>query len=326
MVEKQMCEKDLSNEVPKGKKCSLCSGSAVIFLPYADKYMCRKHFVRHFEKRFFETVREFGMVKKGETVALGLSGGKDSTTLLYMLRKLKTKLPFDIIAITIDLGIDCEYNKKIIQIAAETCKQLGIRHYIFPLKNAIGYTIDELVVKTGTRNPCSECGIVRRYLLNRYARELGANKLAIAHTLNDTAETVLMNILRNEPLRLFRYNEHLISNERFVPRIKPFLKSPESEVVTYGRLKGLQLLEKKCCPYSIYAFRKFIRKQLAEIEEKYPGSMFKIVNSFLKLQKMFKKENTMKLSINQCKICGEPCGGDGCKFCQLLGRLNDQTR
>ena len=93
MVEKKTCEVDLGLDTNLGKKCSSCSGNAVVFLPYANKYMCRKHFYSHVEKRFLDTVRKFKMVKKNETVALGLSGGKDSTTLLYMLLKLKSKLP-----------------------------------------------------------------------------------------------------------------------------------------------------------------------------------------------------------------------------------------
>ncbi|NYZ77744.1 tRNA 2-thiocytidine biosynthesis protein TtcA, partial [Candidatus Micrarchaeota archaeon] len=273
-TKKRSCERDSGIEIPKGKKCSMCSGSAVIFLPYAGKFMCQRHFFRHFEKRFFETVREFGVVRKGETVALGLSGGKDSTTLLYLLTRLGAKLPFNLIAITIDLGIDCDYNRKILDIASESCKSLGVPHHVFALKDDIDCTLDELVAKTGTRNPCSECGVARRYLLNRHARELKADKLAIAHTLNDSAQTVLMNIMRNEPMRLFRYNGHLVQDEKLVPRIKPFLRSPEREVVLYGRLKGLKLLDKKCCPYSSYAFRSFVRDEVERLEKEYPGSMF----------------------------------------------------
>ncbi len=319
MAGKRTCEKDLGIETPEGKKCSMCSGSVVIFLPYADKYMCRRHFLSHFEKRFFKTVREFKMVKKGETVALGLSGGKDSTTLLYMLSRLKAKLPFKLIAITIDLGIECDYNKRIIEIAKSECKKLKVPHHVFPLKKDIGYTLDELVEKTGTRNPCSDCGVARRYLLNRHARELGADRLAIAHTLNDTAQTVLINILRNEPIRLFRYNEHLVQEKKLVPRIKPFLRLPEREVVLYGRLKGLELLDKKCCPYSSYAFRSFVRDEVERLEKAYPGSMFKILNSFLSMQKIFKNANNGQMKMMYCSRCREPSGSEFCELMQRLG-------
>ena len=308
-------------KIPKDKKCSSCSGNAVIYLPYARKYMCRRHFYRHFEKRFLDTVREFKMVSKGDVVALGLSGGKDSTTLLYMLHKLKSKLPFELIAITIDLGIRCDYNAKILEIAESECKKLKVPHHVFELKDDIGYALDGLVEKTGTKNPCSDCGVARRYLLNKHARELGADKLAIGHTLNDTAQTVLMNIMRNEPMRLFRYNEHLVQDEKFVPRIKPFLRLPEREVVVYGRLKGLELLDKKCCPYSSYAFRSFVRDEVERLEKEYPGSMFKILNSFLSMQKIFKENNNTEVRMSYCKKCKEPSGSEICKFCELKERL-----
>lgn len=321
MAGKKTCERDLGIEIPEGKKCSICRGNAVIYLPYANKYMCRRHFYRHFEKRFLDTVREFGMINKDDVVALGLSGGKDSTTLLYMLSRLKAKLPFKLIAITIDLGIRCDYNRKILDVAKNECKKLKVPHYVFALKDDIDYTLDELVEKTGTRNPCSDCGVARRYLLNKHAKELGADKLAIAHNLNDTAQTVLMNILRNEPMRLLRYNEHLVQDEKLVPRIKPFLRLPEQEVVVYGGLKGLELLDKKCCPYAVYAFRSFVRNEVERLEKEYPGSMFKILNSFLSMQKIFRKNNNSGIKMSYCVKCGEPSGSDVCKFCELKERL-----
>ena len=77
-------------------------------------------------------------------------------------------------------------------------------------KDEIGFTLGELVRKTRTNAPCSYCGVIRRRILNKKARELKADKLAIGHTLDDTVQTVLMNLMRNEPLRLVRYMEPLI--------------------------------------------------------------------------------------------------------------------
>jgi len=309
------------DEKPPEEKCSHCKNKAVIYLPYAERYLCKTHFIKHFEKTFFGTLSEFKMINKGDKIALGLSGGKDSITLLHMLSLLKKKLPYELFAITIDLGIGCDYNKETIRIAKQECEKLGIEHHLFKLKDDLGCTLDEIVEKTGTRNPCSFCGVAKRYYLNKHACELGAKKIAIAHTLNDTAETIMMNILRNEPLRLFRYNEHLIRDEKFVQRIKPFLRTPESEVIAYGRLKGLPILEKKCCPYSVFAFRKFIRMQIEELEKRYPGTRFKILNSFLEMQKMFKTDGR-EFKIRHCAICDEPSSKEICKLCELKQKLS----
>lgn len=304
----------------KGKRCSHCEKGAAVFLPYAQTYLCRAHFFRHFEKAFFGTLGEFAMIKKGDKVAIGLSGGKDSVVLLSMLALLRKKLPYELFAITMNLGIGCDYNRETIRIAKEECARLGVRHYLFSLKDDFGYTLDEIVEKTGTRNPCSFCGVAKRYLLNKHARELGATKLAIAHTLNDTAETVMMNILRNEPLRLFRYNVHLVKDEKFVPRLKPFFRIPEDEVIAYGMLKNLPLLEKKCCPYSVFAFRKFVRRQLEDLERRYPGTRFRIANSFLAMQKLFRLDGR-KFRIKHCVQCGEPSSSERCKFCIIKEKL-----
>ncbi|MEM3422635.1 MAG: TIGR00269 family protein [Candidatus Bilamarchaeaceae archaeon] len=305
-----------------GKKCSHCKDKAVIYLPYAERYMCDNHLCRYVEKTFFKTLSEFKWIGKNDKVAVGLSGGKDSVVLLNLLALLKKKLPYTIIAITIDLGIDCDYNRKTIEIAKEECKRLNIPHYLFNLKEDFGYSLEDIVKKTKTQNPCSFCGVAKRYFLNKHARELGAKKIAIAHTLNDTAETIMMNILRNEPLRLFRYNEHLVDDEKFVPRIKPLIRLSEDEIIAYGKAKKFPILDKKCCPYSVFAFRKFVRLQLDELENRYPGTRFRILNSFLALQKIFRQQKN-SFSVLHCKKCGEPSSKEVCKLCEMVAVLKN---
>jgi len=303
-------------------KCSKCKRDSAVFLPYSKNNLCKKHFLELFEKRFLRTVREFNMLKKGDKVALGLSGGKDSTTLLHLLSMLQKKLPFELFAITIDIGTKCGYNKKILEISKRECKKLGVPHYIFTFKKELGFTIDGIVKRTNTENPCSFCGVFRRRILNKKARELGANKLAIGHNLDDTAQTVILNLMRNEPLRLLRFHELLITNKLLIPRIKPLTRTPEDEVVAYGKLKGLKLEAKRCCPYSKYAMRKAVRKMLDELEDEYPGTKFKIFSSFLSIVNKLREYTDKKsMKINICKNCKEPSSTEFCMYCKLFGKV-----
>lgn len=264
------------------------------------------------------------MIKKGERVALALSGGKDSTTLLYALASLKKDFPFDLIAITIDIGVNSDYHKKILEIARKETKKMETPHYVFSFKNEIGNTLEQLVKKTKTKNPCSYCGVIRRRILNKRAKELGAQKLATAHTLDDSAQTVLMNIIRNEPLRMLRGSR--AENNWFVPRIKPFMWFSEDEVIAYGRLKGLPLEAKVCCPYSKNAMRALVRLKLNELEATYPGTKKRILKSSMKIQELL--GDVLKIvdeRMHYCRRCGEPTAGEKCMYCTMMERVQSQV-
>lgn len=259
------------------------------------------------------------MIKKNDKIAVGLSGGKDSCVLLHCLADLKKDLPFELVAITIDEGI-AGYRSKTLEIAKRECEKLGVEHFVFSYKKEAGKTMDEIVEKNPEDIPCSHCGILRRYLLNRAAKEVGANKLAIGHNLDDTAQTVMMNIMKNEPARLARLNEPVVNDNRFVKRIKPLLYSPEKEVAIYAILKGIEL-ERMDCPYAKWAFRGHVRKILNESEEKYPGTKYKIVNSLESIEK-YLKPIAKEIELVTCKNCGEPTSRETCMYCNTVKLIN----
>ncbi len=302
--------------------CSHCKQDAIIYLPYSKTHLCEKHFKEMFDKRFRATIREFGMIKKGERIAIGVSGGKDSCVLLYSLAKLREVLPFEIVAITINEGIE-GYRNKTLEFAKQECEKLGIEHHTFSYKKEVGMTLDEIMKKKGTEEiPCSYCGVMRRRLLNNAARDLNADKLALGHNLDDIAQTVFMNIMRNEPLRLARLNEPLVEDDKFVPRIRPLMRAPEKEIAIYALVNGIEI-DFQECPYAKHAFRAHIREQLNETEEKYPGTKFKIVNSFFAIEKALRKglQGEEKFEMKYCKQCKEPSANDVCVFCGMVEQL-----
>jgi uncharacterized protein (TIGR00269 family) len=301
-----------------------CGKPAIAYLHYCDRHFCEAHFIRMFDKRFRKTVRKFSMLKKGDRVAVGLSGGKDSTVLLHSLAELKKDLPFGLVAITIDEGIR-GYRDRTLRIAKRECEKLGVEHVVHSFREGAGRTLDALVrLKHGaggeTENsalPCSQCGVLRRYLLNKAARELKADKLAVGHNLDDIAQTVIMNIMKNEPARLARLNEPAVKNGRFVPRIRPLMLTPERENAVYAYLKGIEL-ERVECPYAHTAFRGHVRRMLNETEERYPGTKFKIVNSFLDMEGALRGKYAKHAAIAECSSCGEPCSKGECRFCRMI--------
>ncbi len=307
--------------------CSKCSRDSIIFLAYVKKHLCQKHFIELFEKRARKTIRTDCPIKKGMRVAVGLSGGKDSTVMLNILADLQKDLPFELVAVTIDEGIK-GYRNNSLEAAKIEAKKRNVEHHIFTFKAQTGHTLDEIMEIKKKETPCSYCGVIRRHTLNKAAREVNADVIAIGHNLDDIAQTVLINIMRNEPLRLVRFGETVVEDKKFVPRIRPLAHAPEREVAVYALAKGFTV-DFEECPYAQKAFRMQIRNHLNDLEEKYPGTKFKIANSFATMQPLLKKglEDTIaKNELKYCVRCKDPTTTELCMFCKMVEGIDEDAR
>ncbi len=301
-------------------KCDLCGRRAVIHQRFANRHLCKRHFVEHFERRVKYAIKKFNMIEKGDKIAIALSGGKDSVTLTYVLHKLyghRNDLEF--VAITIDEGIE-GYRPPTVKIAKKITKELGIEHHVVSFKDNFGMTLDEMV-KIGEKKPCTYCGVFRKYLLNKTARELGCTKLATGHNLDDEVQTILLNFLQGDIARLARLIPQRVQEE-LVMRIKPFREVYEKEVVVYGLLHSLPM-DLNECPYSHFPVRDVVRDFIYNFEEKYPGRKFSIMRSFEALIPCL-KQMFPQIELNKCERCGEPTPKKVCQACVLLEELRSK--
>ena len=299
--------------------CAYCRSAPAVYLPYAAQHLCPKHFRELFEKRVKRTVRSYGMVKKGERVGVGVSGGKDSYALLHALISLREALPFEIVAITVDEGIP-GYRNRAIDVSRKRCRELGIEQHTYSFREEHGTTIEEIAEK-GKGNPCSYCGVLRRKILNSKARQLGLDRIAIGHNLDDVAQTAMLNLVRNEPMRFARFNEPIVSGGGFVQRIRPLREIREKEVAAYAFLHGHDY-DSARCPHAASALRWSVRHELNSLEDQYPGTKSRIASSFNTLQGIVKDSLQGKeVELNSCRICGEPCSDEVCMACKMLGEL-----
>lgn len=276
------------------------------------------------------TIRKYGMIERNDRIAIGVSGGKDSITLMYLLKKITENRPnIELIVVTIDEGIK-GYRNESIPIAQKNAKELEIEHKIVSFKEIIGYGLDELlqvaetkVVKTKRKRlrACAYCGVFRRSILNKMARELGASKVATGHNLDDDIQAILMNLMRADIEKESRLGPKTEPrHSKLVARIKPLREVPEREVALYALLNGIEVhLEE--CPYAGESFRQVIRNWLNETEVKYPGTKFSILRGFDKLLPIL-KERFGHPVLNNCSMCGEPTQYKVCKACELLRGLN----
>ena len=188
-------------------KCALCAKEAVYLRPYSGERFCRKCYIKSIERNVQRTISKYKMLKPNDKVAVAVSGGKDSLSLLHILSKIEEKFPeSELIAITIDEGIS-NYRSEAIEIADENCIKLGIEHHVYSFKELYGYDLDEVVKAAeagGELTPCSYCGILRRKALNLATKDTGATKLATAHNLDDEIQSMVMNLLRGDIYQISR--------------------------------------------------------------------------------------------------------------------------
>jgi uncharacterized protein (TIGR00269 family) len=300
--------------------CTVCGESAVFFERRTRRHFCSTHFTGGVEHRVAETITGRRMIVQGDTVAVALSGGKDSTALLMILsRVLPAIADVPLVAITVDEGIR-GYRGDTIRSADRIARELGMEHRTISFAEVFGDTLDAILAGRETRS-CSICGILRKKALADGARAAGATKLATGHNLDDEAQSVLMNVLRGDLPRLAR-DSSADTSGRFIPRIKPLMFVSEKEIATYLVLRGAwpELPE---CPYARHALRREARSMLSTLEYRHPGTMLRLMESRQKIGDACAGGAIPDDPLLACRQCGDPCSGELCRFCHLkleLGR------
>ncbi|MEM2105996.1 MAG: TIGR00269 family protein [Candidatus Bathyarchaeia archaeon] len=309
----------------KAVTCNVCNRrEAFFFRRYSGEKLCRKCFSESIEEKVRATIAKYKMFDFDDRIAVAVSGGKDSVSLLHILAKIERDYPkASLVAITVDEGIR-GYRDEALKIAAENCRKLGIEHHTVSFKKLYGYTLDEIVEKTikvkSELTPCAYCGVLRRRALNTAARELKADKIATAHTLDDETQTILLNIFHGDVLRMAR--EKPVTDEKhpkLVQKVKPFCEIPEKETALYAYIKNINF-QSRPCPYAQEALRNDIRVMLNRIEEKHTGTKFTIFKAIEKIRPALEKISE-KEGLRECAECGEPTTEKTCKTCQMLKEI-----
>ena len=306
--------------------CTLCGRNEAVFgRSYSGENLCGRCFSRTVEDRVRRTISKYEMLGPQERIMVAVSGGKDSVTLLHILAKIEKAFPDVAMCVgTVDEGVR-DYRDEALKIAEDNCRKLGIEHRVLSFKELFGYGLDEIVELTRKRGesgltPCSYCGVLRRKALNTLARKAGVDKLVIAHSLDDETQTMLLNIVHGDPMRIARSKPVLdVIHPKFVRRVKPLCMVPEREIVFYAYLKKIQF-QSIPCPYAQTALRNDIRTMLNRMEHKHAGTLFTIFNSIEKIRPAL-EASVAEVTLKECRLCGEPTVGDLCRACQLLQEL-----
>ncbi len=213
-------------------------------------------------------VDDYSMIEAGDRIAVGISGGKDSLTLLVALASLSRfyPKPFEVVAVAVDLGFpDTDYSGVI-----SLCESLGVRFHRVPTD--IGHIVFDL---RREKNPCSLCAKMRRGSLNAAARELGCSRVALGHHFDDAVETFLLNLFYEGRLGCFSPVTYLSRRELYV--IRPLLYAEEKDISYFARRASppLPVMESKC-PANESTEREEMKQLLKRLEKENKGLRHRI--------------------------------------------------
>ncbi|KAK4490230.1 hypothetical protein RD792_000890 [Penstemon davidsonii] len=258
------------------------------------------------------------LFKRGERVAIGASGGKDSTVLAYVLSELNNRHDYglDLFLLSVDEGIT-GYRDDSLETVKRNEIQYGLPLKVVSYKELYGWTMDEIVKLIGLKNNCTFCGVFRRQALDRGATLLKVDKLVTGHNADDIAETVLLNILRGDIARLSRCTSITTGEDGPIPRCKPF-KEDLNILFTYAYFKKLDYFSTECI-YSPNAYRGFAREFIKDLERIRPRAILDIIQS----GEDFRISTFTKMpEQGNCERCGYISSQKWCKACVLLEGLN----
>ena len=208
-----------------------------------------------------KAVDDYNMIEDGDKIAVGLSGGKDSITLLMGLKALQRfyEKKFEVIAISINPGFDF-FNSDFLK---NTCEKIGvqfveekthIKEIVFDIRNE--------------KNPCSLCANLRRGILNSVAIREGCNKIALGHNEDDVLETFFLNLLYGGSIGTFAPKSYM--DRSGITLIRPLIYAPEKSIKTFVKKQGIEVMP-KCCPMDGVSKREDMKNLIYSLQKDIPN-------------------------------------------------------
>lgn len=218
-----------------------------------------------------KAIDDYQLIDSGDQIAIGISGGKDSLTLLYALSQIRRfyPKPFELEAIFVNLGFE---GMNLIEIE-ELCNQLEVPFHI------VDTQISKIIFEERKeKNPCSLCAKLRKGAFNKKAKELGCNKTALGHHKEDFIETALLSLLFEGHFYAFPPKTYLDKMNLTV--IRPLIYMNERDVIGFRNKYALPV-QKNPCPADGYTKREYAKNLLNTINQEHPGAKDRIFHAII---------------------------------------------
>lgn len=274
-------------------------------------------FVDFFEKRADETIKNFGLCSKKQKILVAASGGKDSTVLLHVIKKLG----FDVEAVTVNSHIGC-YSDSSLENLKKLCAKEKIKLHEISVRKEFGcsvcYLVSVMEERGMKKSSCSVCGTLRRYLLNKFATKHNADVILTGHNLDDEADGIMMALFMGNTKQIARLGP-ITSKSDFIQRAKPLYFLFEDEVERYSKIKKFDV-HYGWCPCSVKGTRRFYYEL-----ELSPEKKFNLVKNTLEKTPILRKKY-LNSEVKSCSICHEPASNEICQTCKILSIVKDISK
>ncbi len=295
-------------------KCRVCGQPASIGLKAYNTALCADDFISFLEKRVQTTIQKYRLLEEGDVPIVAVSGGKDSLSLWHILNRLG----YSADGIYVDLGIG-DYSAGSYERIKAAADALNRKVYVFPVRQFLGQGIEGLS-RAMRRPPCSACGMIKRYIMNRICMDKGYTVLVTGHNLDDEASALLGNLLYWKEDYLWKKGVALEGREGHLSKkVKPLFLCSEREMAAYALIRGIDYIYEEC-PFSIGAKTLGYKAILNKIEETSPATKIGFVKGYLKTVKKLALADTNKRE-SYCPLCGYPSSGEICSVCRTLEKF-----
>ncbi len=326
-------------------KCRKCGSKASVNMRQHRLALCKEHYLEWLPEQTERFITKYGMFRRDERILVAVSGGKDSLSLWDILHRLG----YTVDGLYIGLGIDTStlrhslrsqgnaslsagsgigYSEESHRLTEKFASERGLRLHVVDVAQEYGQPIPVLaeISHRGKGKPCAVCGLTKRHVMNRIARDLGYDALATGHNLDDEAAVLFANTLQWAGNFLQRQNPVLPGTPGLARKVKPLCRFYEREMAAYALLRGIEYIYEEC-PFAEGSTSIYYKELLNKLETDKPGSKLTFYLRFLEAreQGLFATVAESTLQLHPCPNCGQPTSTDDlCSFCRMIEKLADQ--
>src|SRR5215472_17203853 len=272
-------------------QCHRCGRNSFFTRIYSGESLCSSCFNDSIIEKTRRTMSRYGMIGRGKKLAVALSGGKDSLSLLKVLHTLGEPKGGELLAVSVDEGV-AGYREEALAHAQELVSQLGVDHLTVSYRELFGFSLDQALNWKEERDisSCSYCGVFRRRAIDEVAARAGADVVATAHNLDDFIQTFFMNLMHGDVARLGWLSPSYADEAFPVRRVKPFMEIYEEEVALFAFNNRLPF-QSVSCPYMHEGLRSEVRDYLNQMESNHPGMKNVLLRSSLDVISRYSQEH-----------------------------------
>ena len=296
-----------------GSKCRSCRAPAVIDLPRHNANFCAEHLLQLCRRQFSKAVEDHSMFGPDDRLLVAVSGGKDSLAVWDLLVEAGYRAD----GFYVGLGIG-EYSDDSAGYVRRFAEERGLELLTVDLRQEYGYDIPTAASAT-RRVPCSACGLSKRHLFDKAARDGGYDAVVTGHNLDDEAAVLLGNTLRWDVDYLARQLPVLPATNGFPKKCKPLVRLTERETAAWCLIRGIDYLVEEC-PIAAGNRHLHYKDVLNTIERESPSSKWAFYLNFVEKMAPLLADHSAAAAgdLNVCERCGAPTTNDVCAFCHLV--------